>query len=118
MKANRCKTYGCEVDLYRNGTIFRAPCDRLYYRNTEGVYLVGAKNPKEARKLLQKAIKFGSITVPKCQYIPDDAPRLKHGEIVKIGQKSIQSEKGTKYVTTYDTNFSNATDATELKQEE
>ncbi len=80
-------TYRCEVDLYRNGSVFRDSSNRLYDRNTRGVYLVGARNPKEAKKLLQKAIKFGSITVPKrCLEgrVPYDAPKLKHGEIVKI----------------------------------
>lgn len=65
-------TYRCEVDLYRNGTLFRGPKEKLYDRNTTGVYLVGAKNPKEARRLLQKAIGFGSITVPwRSQWRPD-----------------------------------------------
>ena len=32
-------------------------------RNTAGRYRVGAKNAKQARKLLQKVIGFGSITI-------------------------------------------------------
>lgn len=61
------KIYRCEVDLYRNGKIFRDEHNRLYSRQTGGVYFVGAKTADEVRNILQKAIGFGSITVPKYQ---------------------------------------------------
>ena len=77
------KTFLLEVDLYRNGFVFRNHSDRLYERNTLGRYYVGAKNPKEAKSILQKAIGFGSITVPNHQYIPENIKALRHGQIVK-----------------------------------
>ena len=77
------KTYLLEVDLYRNGFVFRSHSDRLYERNTLGRYYVGAKNPKEAKSILQKAIGFGSITVPNHQYIPENIKTLRHGQIMK-----------------------------------
>lgn len=86
-------TYRCEVDLYRNGALFRGPKEKLYDRNTTGVYLVGAKNPKEARRLLQKAIGFGSITVPwRSQWRPDGAPTLERGQICKISRRRTKIE--------------------------
>lgn len=104
-------TYRCEVDLYRNGFVFRGSGERLYDRNTAGVYLVGARNAKEAKEILQKAIKFGSITVPKrSQWRPDDAPTLKHGQIVKIRSTSEEIDGRTVFTYTYDMNFRNATD--------
>ncbi len=57
------RTYICAVDAYRNGFVFRAANNRLYERNTEGTYAVGAKTPKEAKAILQKAIRFGSVEV-------------------------------------------------------
>lgn len=106
-------TYRCEVDLYRNGTVCRGHRDRLYDRNTKGVYLMGAKNPKEARKTLQKAIGFGSITVPKRnQWRPDDAPELKRGEIRKLETEITYpdgEDKGYVLVHAYDENIRNAT---------
>ena len=78
------KTYRCEVDLYRNGAIFRSPSDRLYDRGNTGVYYVGAKSPKEAKDILQKHIQFGSICVPKHQHIPDKYQGLAYKEIQKF----------------------------------
>lgn len=78
------KTYRCEVDLYRNGAIFRSPSDRLYDRGNTGVYYVGAKSPKEAKEILQKHIKFGSICVPKYQHIPERYQVLAYKEIKKF----------------------------------
>lgn len=46
--------YICLVDNYRRPS---------RQRNTKGRYRVGAKNPKQARKLLQQAIGFGSVQV-------------------------------------------------------
>lgn len=103
-------TYRCEVDLYRNGSVFRGHQERLYDRNTKGVYLVGAKNPKEAKQLLQKAIGFGAITIPKrTQWKPDNAPVLKHKEIVKINRKKIQKTDYIEWEYTYDANIAHAT---------
>lgn len=48
------KQYVCLVDTYRRPS---------RWRNTRGRYRVGAKNEKEARRLLQKAIGFGSVLV-------------------------------------------------------
>lgn len=78
------KTYRCEVDLYRNGMLFRSPSDRLYDRGNTGVYYVGAKSPKEAKEILQKHIKFGSICVPKYQSIPERYQGLAYKEIKKF----------------------------------
>lgn len=47
-------TYVCLVDNDRRPS---------RQRNTKGRYLVGAKSEKEAKELLQKAIKFGSVQV-------------------------------------------------------
>lgn len=78
------KTYRCEVDLYRNGSIFRGHNERLYDRGSTGIYYVGAKSAKEAKKLLQQYIHFGSITIPNCQYIPDKYRTLNYKEIKKF----------------------------------
>ena len=80
------KTYRCEVDLYRNGAIFRSPSDRLYDRGNTGVYYVGAKSPKEAKEILQKHIKFGSICVPTghWQYVPEQYQNLAYKEVQKF----------------------------------
>ena len=43
-------------------------------RNTAGRYRVGAKSAKEAKKLLQRAIGFGSIQV----YCEDTNPETMH----------------------------------------
>lgn len=107
-------TYRCEVDLYRNGAIFRSAKEKLYDRNTTGVYLVGAKTPKEARELLQRAIGFGSITVPKlqhCQWRPEGAPTLERGQICKISRVRTRIEGTDEYRldTYYDYNIKHAT---------
>lgn len=80
----KIQTYRCEVDLYRNGTLFRSPKDKLYDRGNTGVYYVGAKSPKEAKTILQKYIKFGSICVPNYQYIPEKYQGLSYKEVKKI----------------------------------
>ena len=80
----KIQSYRCEVDLYRNGTVFRAPKDRLYSRSSQGVYIVGAKSAKEAKQLLQQHIQFGSITIPKYQYVPEQYKNLAYKEILKI----------------------------------
>ena len=54
IKKSNVKQYICLVDQYRR------PSRR---RNTCGRYRVGARNPKEARRILQKVIGFGSIQV-------------------------------------------------------
>lgn len=48
------KTFVCLVDNYRRSS---------RQRNTKGRYLVGAKNEKQAKDLLQKTIGFGSVQV-------------------------------------------------------
>ena len=69
------KTYVCLVDVYRRPE---------RQRNTHGRYYVGAKNEKEAKKLLQEAIGFGSIQV---YYVvgPHNTvdPILNHKEVKK-----------------------------------
>lgn len=78
------KVYRCEVDLFRNnGFVFRTAKDRLYQRDTKGVYFVCAKSEKEAKQLLQNHIRFGSITIPKCQASPDEYKDMKYKEIRK-----------------------------------
>lgn len=54
MRKQHFKNYFVLVDSYRRSS----RC-----RNTKGRYRVGAKNPKEARKLVQRAIGFGSAIV-------------------------------------------------------
>lgn len=62
-------TYRLQVDMFRNnGFCYRDMKDWLYQRpNVKGVYFVGAKSLKEARKLLQKHIGFGAICIPRWQ---------------------------------------------------
>lgn len=79
-KKTRVKTYLCQVDVYRNGMVFRDNTNRLYDRNTKGTYIVGAKSDKEAKQLLQKHIRFGSVNV--CR-IALDMPQMEHGQIRK-----------------------------------
>lgn len=78
-------TYRCEVDLYRNGAIFREKNTKLYNRSTEGVYYVGAKSETEAKDLLQMAIKFGKINVSLDKY---------HGCDKALGYKEIIRRDG------------------------
>lgn len=107
------KTFICEVDLYRNGMVFRGFSDRLYDRNTKGSYIVGAKTAKEARTILQKKIGFGSINVPKYQDSFDRTgmPQLKRGQIMRIRKKHIPGENGDamKIKIWYDTDIKHAT---------
>lgn len=82
----KIQTYRLEVDLFRNnGFVFRAEKDRLYQRpeSVRGVWFVGAKTKREAEKLLRAKIKFGSITIPKCQTIPEEYQNLGYKEIRK-----------------------------------
>ena len=54
MKKKKFKNYICLVDYYKP----------LYLqRRTRGRYRVGAKNEKEAKQFVQKAIGFGSVMV-------------------------------------------------------
>lgn len=83
------KTFFCQVDCYRNGAIFRDIKNRLYNRQTKGTYYVGAKTSKEAKKILQDRIGFGSICVSKHQSF-DGRPSLKYKEIIRRdGEKVI-----------------------------
>lgn len=84
------KIFRCEVDLYRNGTVFRDSSNRLYDRNTKGVYFVGAKTADEAKALLQKEIKFGSICIPNAYYIPEKYLNLSYKEIVKLDDDRVK----------------------------
>ena len=100
-------TYVCYVDLYRNGTLFRSPKERLYDRNTMGRYLVGAKTPELARKYLQEKIGFGSIQVDKRCNRRDLEIKLKNKQVCKCVH--TYDENG-KPVFTYDFNVKHATD--------
>lgn len=82
------KTFFCQVDCYRNGFVFRDFKNRLYSRQTEGVYYVGAKTSKEAKKILQNKIGFGSICVPKTQ-AHDSYPVLKYKEIIRRDNNKV-----------------------------
>lgn len=75
------KQYVCLVDTYRRPS---------RWRNTRGRYRVGAKNEKEARRLLQKAIGFGSVLV---YYEDKNCPpqlRCKYRQCAK--EKSVNYE--------------------------
>lgn len=124
------RTYVCAVDAYRNGMIFRGQGERLYDRNTAGTYLVGAKSPEEARRILQKKIGFGSIEVCAARkHVPSVKTRLdnavvqryrseksylesekelEYGEACKI--ESVYDEETKKYKTVYDFSIRRATD--------
>ena len=52
------KTFLLEVDLYRNGFVFRSHSDRLYERNTLGRYYVGAKNPKKSKNYFTESYRL------------------------------------------------------------
>lgn len=71
MRTPHYKNYICLVDNYRRSS---------RKRNTYGRYRVGAKNPKQARKILQNAIGFGSVLV-----YYEDAKLL-------VGYKEIKKE--------------------------
>lgn len=70
MKKQHFKNYIVLVDSYRR--ISRC-------RNTKGRYRVGAKNPNEARKLVQQAIGFGSVIV----YYEDKNLLAKYREVYR-----------------------------------
>lgn len=74
MRNSHYKNYIVLVDTYRRSS----RC-----RNTQGRYRVGAKNPKEARRLVQKAIGFGSALV----YYED--------KTLKAGYKQVFIEQWT-----------------------
>ena len=67
------RQYVCLVDTYRR------PSRR---RNTAGRYQVGARSAKEAKRILQKIIGFGSVII----YYEDRNPErvLKRGEAVRV----------------------------------
>ena len=67
------RQYVCLVDTYRR------PSRR---RNTTGLYQVGARSAKEAKRILQKMIGFGSVII----YYEDRNPErvLKRGEAVRV----------------------------------
>lgn len=92
------KTFPCVVDAYRNGFVFRAAKDRLYERNTQGRYLVGAKSKKQARQILQKAIGFGSIDVHEPETNPTKGETCLQGEIKRL--KLVNKNGVLTYVTT------------------
>lgn len=60
------------VDGFRNGLVYREPNERLYTRNTEGRYIVAAKDKVEAESLVRTCIGFGSPKV----YYEDKKPKL------------------------------------------
>lgn len=57
------KQYVVLVDGFRNGTVFRAPKDRLYERNTSGRYRTAARSEEEAEEFVRNAVEFGSVKV-------------------------------------------------------
>ena len=63
INGRRTRNFICLVDSYRRASRQRA---------TMGRYRVGAKNAKQARALLQKAIGFGSVMV----YYEDSSSKL------------------------------------------
>lgn len=67
----RTRNFICLVDAYRRPS---------RQRNTAGRYRVGAKNPKQARKLLQSAVGFGSVQV----YYEDNTTRS--SDLVPLGE--------------------------------
>ena len=85
------KAYLCQVDCYRNGTLFRDKSNRLYDRQTRGSYIVGAKTAKEARQLLQEKIGFGSIHVcdreSTMEYIATKVPHIEYKQIIRFHPK-------------------------------
>lgn len=100
------KTYICYVDTFRNGTIFRGPKERLYDRNTQGCYYVGAKTPELAKQYLQERIGFGSIQVEK--YVRRNLEiKLKDKQICK---RIRTYDENKKPIITYDFNIRHATD--------
>lgn len=69
-------TYVCLVDKHRRHTLSR---------NTQGRYLVSAKNQEDAKKRLQKAIGFGSVQVYyKVEREIGTDRFIKSGEIFKV----------------------------------
>lgn len=71
--------YICLVDAYRRPS---------RQRNTSGRYIVCAKNEKEAKNLLQKAIGFGSVQVyykvSSGSYKQEQEIKMKQGEMYKV----------------------------------
>lgn len=58
------KQYVASVDSHRkNGLVCCPANERLYQRQSRGRYRVAAKSEKEAKKLVQQAIKFGSVSI-------------------------------------------------------
>lgn len=86
------KAWFCQVDCYRNGTVFRDKSNRLYDRQTKGSYIVGAKTAKEAREILQKAIGFGSICVSKrpstMEICAEKYPSIEYKQIIRYSPKN------------------------------
>ena len=76
------KQYVALVDCYRkNGFAHCPPKEYLYQRQTRGRYRVAAKSREEARDLVQKAVRFGSVSV----YCEDGNPKetLPYKTVVK-----------------------------------
>lgn len=57
-------------------------------RNTAGRYIVGAKTEKEAVKLVQKAIGFGSVQF----HYWERVPTVKYKEVLKASSRSSSGE--------------------------
>lgn len=77
------QVFRCEVDMYRNGTVFRSGNARLRDRRTKGVYYARAKSRRHAMILVQKAIGFGQVCIPVRQCLPDGLPEIRKNGIVK-----------------------------------
>lgn len=71
MRKVHYKNYIAFVDLHRR------PFRR---RSTRGRYRVGAKNPKQARAMVQAAIGFGSVVILKKE---DQQMLAKYGEVLR-----------------------------------
>lgn len=71
LNGRRTRNFICLVDTYRRPS---------RTRNTAGRYRVGAKNADQARKLLQKAIGFGSVLVYYEDNTTEGSPLVPCGE--------------------------------------
>lgn len=81
LMSKESKNYICIVDGYRRPG---------RQRNTAGRYRVGAKTAAEEKKLLQRAIGFGSILVYYEDVNPETCALAKHGECFKEESEGVR----------------------------
>ena len=74
------RQYVCIVDGYRRPS---------RQRNTKGRYRVAARDKRTAKRILQKAIGFGSIQI----IYEDESP--KQGHVLPLGQCRLERLDGT-----------------------